>query len=120
MKVLDLPPTTEWFDMIEPGEKKEEYRTIKPYWCKRLACCDMFLCWYKDKLGNCRFIHKLYNLNRLCYTHIRFRYGYTRRTMLFTLDGIRIGIGKPEWGAPAEKSVFILKLGNRIDSAWLH
>jgi len=25
-----------WFDMIASGEKKEEYREIKPFWTKRL------------------------------------------------------------------------------------
>ena len=25
-----------WFDLILSGEKKEEYREIKPYWEKRL------------------------------------------------------------------------------------
>ena len=47
------------------------------------------------------------------YTHIRFRYGYTKRTMLFELKGITIGKGNTEWGAPDDKEVFILKLGNR-------
>lgn len=33
--------------------------------------------------------------------------------MLFELKEIKIGIGKPELGAPQDKEVFILKLGNR-------
>lgn len=47
-----------------------------------------------------------------CYTHVRFRYGYTQRTMLFELKEIVIGRGNPSWGAP-DNDVFILKLGKR-------
>ena len=36
-KILDLPLKKEWYNMIESGEKKEEYREIKPYWIKRLT-----------------------------------------------------------------------------------
>lgn len=34
--------------------------------------------------------------------------------MLFKLNGISIGKGHSEWGAP-DNEVFILKLGNRIN-----
>lgn len=32
---LILPIKKKWFDMILSGEKKEEYREMKPYWEKR-------------------------------------------------------------------------------------
>lgn len=35
-KVLTLSVKKEWFDKIVSGEKKEEYRAIKPYWVARL------------------------------------------------------------------------------------
>lgn len=35
-KVLTLSVKKEWFDKIVSGEKKEEYREIKPYWVARL------------------------------------------------------------------------------------
>ena len=105
MKTLDLPLKSKWYDMIESEEKPEEYREIKPYWSKRICGCiftTKSMC-EKDKCTYCKEI-----------THIRFRYGYTKRTMLFELKSIKIGIGNPEWGAP-EKNVFILKLGERIE-----
>jgi hypothetical protein len=114
MRILDLPLKREWYEMIERGMKTEEYRAIKPYWCKRLARCVFDLCWARDDDGQCHFRNGIHDLNRLSYTHVRFRYGYTKRTMLYALDGIRIGRCKPEWGAPEEKDVFILKLGNRL------
>lgn len=84
IKILDLPLKKEWYNMIESGEKREEYREIKPYWSKRLVGKG--------------------------YTHVRFRYGYTKRTMLFCLDSIAISFkGKPECGAPTDRPVFIIK-----------
>lgn len=37
MKILELPLKKEWYDMIESGEKREEYREIKPHWSKRFV-----------------------------------------------------------------------------------
>jgi len=48
------------------------------------------------------------------YNIVCFHQRYTDKTMLFKLDGISIGIGNPEWGAPAGKRVFILILGDRV------
>lgn len=81
MKIFDLPLKKEWYNMIESGEKKEEYREIKPYWAKRIYGKE--------------------------YTHVRFRYGYTKRTMIFEIKYITIGRGKPKWGAP-EHDVYII------------
>ena len=96
MKTLHLPLKAKWYEMIESGVKTEEYREIKPYWEKRLAPCD--------------------NSNSIKgkgYTHVKFSYGYTKRTMTFEIESITIGKGKPEWGAPTE-DVFIIKLGKRL------
>jgi len=81
MKILDLPLKKQWYDMIANGTKREEYRVIKPFWEKRLINDD---------------------------GHVRFRYGYTKKTMLFKIENIRIGRGNPEWGAPPF-DVFIIK-----------
>ena len=82
MKILDLPLKKEWYNAIEKGDKNEEYREIKPDWEKRLIAKG--------------------------YTHVRFRYGYTKRCMTFPIELIARGVGKPEWGAPTEY-VFIIK-----------
>ena len=109
MRILDLPLKGEWYNMIEANIKTEEYREIKPYWIKRL--CDN-----ADKLWQCADCDGLLMCSLcLCfspknYTHIRFRYGYTSRTMLREIESITIGMGKPEWGAPTDKQVFIIKL----------
>lgn len=110
LKILDLPLKKEWYEMIESGVKTEEYREMKPHWIKRL-CHSKGNC---DWGGFCAFSNCTRKGVSTDYTHVRFRYGYTKRTMLFELKGITIGKGKTEWGAPNDRDVFILKLGNKI------
>ena len=87
-KTLYLPLKKEWYEMIESGVKTEEYRECKPYWCKRLIGQN--------------------------FTRIKFSYGYTDRTMTFKFDGMAIGKGNKEWGAP-DNDVFIIRLGDRVE-----
>tara|TARA_B100000749_G_scaffold273372_1_gene256247 strand:- start:4709 stop:4993 length:285 start_codon:yes stop_codon:yes gene_type:complete len=89
VKVLHLTLKKKWFDMILSGQKREEYREIKPYWNKRLS---------------------------KSYDAIKFRNGYSKTSpaMLVALEGIYTGLGIIEHGAPQEKPVYILKLGEII------
>ncbi len=91
IKILHLPLKREWYEMIERGEKTEEYREVKPYWLKRVLPIGTF-----DEL-------------RIC-----FSYGYTKRTMIFNVTDYRVDFGKPEWGAPKDRAVFVFNLGKRI------
>ena len=50
------------------------------------------------------------------YTHICFRRGYTNTPLFVEMMGIQVGYGKPKWGAPKQKEVFILQLGNIINT----
>ena len=93
MKILYLSLKAEWYDMIESGVKTEEYRDIKPYWTKRLT------------VDNGPMMRD--------YTYVCFSYGYTERRMTFEVENITIGRGKPEWGAPEDRDVFIIKLGKK-------
>lgn len=121
MKILHLPLKAQWYKMIESGEKTEEYRMITPYWYQRLYqrkpefayagqisksdaeyVCDPDLRYILTGDG--------FKDNELRpYTHVLFRYGYTRRTMLREIESITIGRGNPKWGAPTDKDVFIIK-----------
>lgn len=109
MKILDLPLKKEWFNMIESGEKREEYRDFKPYWLKRLAFFNNGFLRFRYNYKYCHFpyIREIDNVDG--YTHVRFRYGYTKRTMLFKIDEITLGLGNPLWGAPCDRDVFIIK-----------
>ena len=102
MKTLHLPLKAKWYEMIESGVKTEEYREIKPYWTERLTYVSAI-----DFEGE--HLHSVVKH----FTHVKFSYGYTKRTMTFEIESITIGKGKPEWGAPTE-DVFIIKLGKRI------
>ncbi len=90
-RVLHLTLKKKWFDMIASGQKREEYREMKPYWHKRLS--------------------KQYDV-------IRFRNGYapTSPTVTVELREILSGFGIIEWGAPAGQKVYILRLGNVLSA----
>lgn len=103
-KILYLPLKAKWYEMIESGVKTEEYREIKPYWNKRLTGYDYPL--FSIRKG-------YQQVNQNGFTHVKFSYGYTKRTMTFEIESITIGKGNPKWGAPTE-DVFIIKLGKRI------
>ena len=115
MKVLHLPLKKEWYNMIESGVKTEEYREIKPYWYKRFH--KSFPAFWRMSFNICMAAKNYsafkYKEIHPIYTHVKFSYGYTKRTMTFELKHISIGKGKSEWGAPNE-DVFIIKLGNRL------
>lgn len=104
MKVLKLTLKKQWFDMILSGEKKEEYRKVKPFWEKRLIFnYDELI----DELGVVEFAE---------YDLVEFTHGYGNHRPKVTLEckGIEIGKGNPDWGAPLE-DVFIIKLGNEVE-----
>lgn len=113
MKILYLPLKAKYYRMIESGVKPEEYRSDKPYWRKRLLRCYKSIDWCDDGVS-CQTCSVYQKKQFRDYTHVCFRYGYTSRTMTFEIKDITIGMGKYEWGAPTERKVFIIKLGNRI------
>lgn len=94
VKTLYLSLTRKWFDMVMSGEKREEYREIKPYWKSRL--CD------KDEIGKWWF---------KAFTHVEFRNGYGKNLpyMRFKITELTVGVGDPKLGAPLNKNVFIIK-----------
>lgn len=87
MRVLHLTLKKKWFDLIASGEKKEEYREMKPYWHKRL---------------------------NKPYDSICFRNGYSKNAPRITVElrEVLSGLGIIEWGAPERECVYILKLGD--------
>jgi hypothetical protein len=116
VKILHLPLKVKWYDMQERGEKTEEYREITPYWIKRLVWDEEF-----DEPLQVADIISIYSMQEgienlfeakwkpRAYTHVCFRYGYTQRCFIHKIDSITIGRGKPEWGAPTDRDVFIIK-----------
>lgn len=69
--------------MQERGEKNEEYREITQYWVDRILFKVL--------------------------THVCFHKGYTNTTFTRKIDSITFGYGRPEWGAPENRKVIIIK-----------
>ena len=97
-RVIYLVLKGEWYDMIDSGEKPEEYRDLKRFWETRLMIADDF-----DRLPEI----------------VEFRHGYKKdaRKMRFNIEDISIGTGNSKWGAEPGKEYFVIKLGERI-SIW--
>lgn len=122
MKTLHLVLTAKWYDMIASGEKKEEYREIKPYWVNRLLRVRRDFAYDFDAYSDCISMleneteHAMNVMDAVYtdYNYVCFHRGYTNTTMTFAIKSIGIGQGKPEWGALADRHVFIIKLGERL------
>lgn len=84
VKILHLSLKKQWYDLINSGEKKEEYREMTPYWIKRITNIE----------------YHLFEVNTLImtgkkipmkpYTHVHFTLGYpkkddTERNMTFEI-----------------------------------
>ena len=131
--ILHLVLKKKWYDMIESGEKTEEYRDINYLYCSRLLYEYVFdKGWcnltqvrageYDSKDGlaegiksylNRKYLNegdlKFKNFNTVC-----FHYGYTNKTISYKIENISIGIGKTEWGAEKDKEYFVIKIGDKI------
>lgn len=115
MKVLDLVLKHKWYDMIDTGDKREEYRKIGWYWLKRLVDTEQGeFEFHNGEDGIEPNSFKAQNLVGKPYTHVRFHRGYTSTTMTFEFSGLSVGLGNPDWGAPKDEQVFIIKLGKRL------
>lgn len=120
MRILHLPLKKKWYEMIEAEIKTEEYREIKPFWEKRLFDYGRLLEYATNNRDEI-IVRRMLNLpmRDVCERFSRnwdavcFSYGYTKRRMTFECNGITIGRGRPEWGAPDYKT-FIIKLGRRL------
>lgn len=104
--MLVLPIKRKWFEMILSGEKKEEYREIKPYWTKRLN--NEFDRMLKSMIPSDveRDLRKYPQ-----WLTVKFRNGYSKNspTMLCKCK-IEAGTGKQEWGAEPNKEYYILEI----------
>lgn len=97
--MLVLPIKKKWFDMIVSGEKKEEYREVKPYYLNRFK---------KLPLYDFREEHMSFE--------VIFRNGYSYNSPSVRCKcQIRIGEGKKEWGATPGQQYYVLKILNILE-----
>ena len=90
---LTLPLKRKWFDLIRSGEKREEYREMSPYWKARLESAHR---------GGIR------TFDRLVLTLGYPKAGDTERRLEFANPLVRVGTGRPEWGAEPGKLYFVI------------
>ena len=105
--MLTLPIKSKWFNMILSGEKTEEYRDCKSYYDKRLMNAMPLEC------GNDDIYQWMSDLEKNRYSDkefpVLFRNGYSNDSPSFIAwCSLRIGKGKPEWGAVPNRDYYIL------------
>jgi len=120
MSMLRLNVTKEWFDMINSGIKKEEYREIKTYWVSRLFKADFGALdlreahdYMKEGL---RLAYKFpdghFRTPRFSAIEFKNGYGKNAPTIHVVCESITIGEAKPEWSGNWKGKVFIINLGS--------
>lgn len=88
--MLVLPIKRKWFDMILSGEKKEEYREIKPYYDKRIG-------------------HYAIGTGKITTLVLRNGYSYNSPAIKCKCS-ISIGTGKEGWGAEPNINYYVIKI----------
>jgi hypothetical protein len=96
MNILFLTIKKQWFDMIKTGEKKEEYRDIKPYFDRKL-------------------VGKKYDA-------VLFQNGYAPDSprLLIEYKGYEKKRARPEWSGGFDGLCYAIKLGSVIELSKLH
>lgn len=103
--MLTLPIKKKWFDMILSGEKKEEYREMKPYYTSR------FRNYTKTPImaTDAEFKYVLMKCPET--VEIMFRNGYSNDRPFFVAKcDLGMGQGNTEWGAEPNKEYYVLKI----------
>ena len=119
-KVLTLTVSKEWFEMIQAGEKNEEYREIKPYWVARLLQNNSNIVDVQylasGLAGRTDLLKGYIDAHRIVlkpYTHVLFINGYGNDKPRVEKEIESISIGKPKKGwCPDEfldKEYFVIK-----------
>lgn len=116
-----------WYDLLESGEKPEEYREITPYWIKRLFYNQVYKPRHKFKIndGEAAFFAQVPSAlaqaieSRLLVPKAGtavFYLGYAKNRPQFARQilSITVGTGHPEWGATPGKEYLVIKVGEKI------
>ena len=112
MKTIHLNLKKKWFDMILSGQKKEEYRELKP------SMVSLFFDYKEGDVTREKFIEILVNDNdnAFCWCLLKefhtitFSNGYskTRDQFKIEVESIDYREGKEEWGAEKGKKYIVL------------
>lgn len=113
-----------WFDLILGGVKKEEYREVWgqnetgrniPILTTRSSRDARAL--YRIIDNDPRFISMLSSeVKPFKVIHLTNGYGHDKPQLWAHIESISIGRGNPEWGAPTDRDVFIIRIGEVFHS----
>lgn len=123
--MLTLPIKTKWFNMILSGEKKEEYREIKEYYETRFRNLFGAITIYPSSIFSNRSKYELLQgeavpeeIRKDGIQEIIFRNGYSKDSKAIKARcRLRIGRGRPEWGASPDKQYYILEILDKKELA---
>lgn len=103
-----LPIKKKWFDMILSGEKKEEYREIKPYYDRRFMNAFGFILVGGQMIYG-EAVPK--EIRKTWPVPVVFRNGYSQKSPEVVCKcTLHFEKGKPEWGAEPGKEYYVLKI----------
>lgn len=105
--MLILPIKKKWFDMILSGEKKEEYREIKPYYTSRFAnLLGLNISGQNEE--DKRLLLKSQAKKQFV---VLFRNGYSSSSPAFSaFCHLKVGAGKEKWGVATGVEYYVLKI----------
>ena len=138
MATLQLNLVKHWFGLTLQGIKKEEYRTITPYWARRLLCMEngdnLTKCYSEETIewicislqrwddldyASIEEVLDEFHIKFKEYQNTDFRNGYKSldKVPRFIIEnkGVTVGIGKEEWGFIGDKPMFIIQHGEIIE-----
>ena len=111
-----LPIKKKWFDMILSGQKKEEYREIKPYYEVRFQ--NLFGAIILETPGSLSGYKLLQGedvpeeIRKESVQNIIFKNGYGKNAPQIKAEcSLKIGKGREDWGAEKGKNYFVLNIG---------
>ena len=109
MSTLHLSLKRKWFDMIKSGEKLEEYRDTNYYWVARiLQNARSPISGNFESPDGKTFVKEFKHFDTLVFTLGYPKSDDTERRLVFKNPKIRIGEGKPEWGAIPGVNYFVI------------
>jgi hypothetical protein len=130
---LHLSLIEKWFTMTDPNFKTEDYRNITPYWCSRLLLFNgkkqSQYFWTQNYFvrkfnPSSKLIQQGLELGEITFKEFSenvMTWGYpkaedTTRIKRFKHNGIKVSLGKIEWGAEdSETLYFVIKHGERSE-----
>lgn len=104
--MLTLTIKRKWFNMILSGEKREEYRDIKPYYDARFMNAFGMI-WIGDELVRA----PMGELQKNRVQMVAFRNGYGKDVPTIWAEcSLSVGYGRKEWGAEQGKLYYVLHI----------